>query len=84
LLTPYREFENQLTRVRRGWTLIKFSVWSQKIVGISEKLLFISKQVKKAYFVATFFFAVAQFYAAKIYEKSSTRARLTLNALFKG
>jgi hypothetical protein len=40
--------------------------------------------VKKAYFVATFFFAVAQFYAAKIYEKSSTRARLTLNALFKG
>jgi hypothetical protein len=29
-LTPYREFENQLTPVRRVWTLFKLSVWSQK------------------------------------------------------
>jgi hypothetical protein len=32
-LTLYREFENQLTRVRRVWTLIKSSVWSQNICG---------------------------------------------------
>jgi hypothetical protein len=39
-LTPYRKFENQLTRVRRVWTLIKFSVWSQKICGNLRKTTF--------------------------------------------
>jgi hypothetical protein len=36
-LTPCREFHNQLMRVRRGWTLIKFSVWSQKNCGNNKK-----------------------------------------------
>jgi hypothetical protein len=47
-LNPYREFENQLTHVRRVWMLIKFLVWSQKMCGNLKKLRFRATQFQIA------------------------------------